>query len=415
MLTRFHKVLLGALVVQLILVVIVLTRSDDNAALKERALLPGFDVAKVTRVQVFANGEAKAIDLVKRDASWVLASSFDYPVDPAKVTDLLTPLAKVSAAAPLATQAGRHKQLRVADGDFERKLIITRDGKDLTVFIGSSAGIRRAAFRIGGDDKVYAVTGISATTAGNEPRLWVDPSYVKIPRDEIAKLVVQRDGTTVELTHSPTPPTAGGGAGGGSAAGAGSGSAGAGSGSAGAGSGSAGAGSGSAGAGSGSAAEPPPGPPAADKWWVSIRGTPVTFAAGESLDDATIDRLASGLGTLDLSAPADPKRDASKPTATITIERKAGTSTVPPTVLDVILDGDLYWVRDRSLPRAVLIDKSRLDELVKIDRDKVVKKPAPPAPATPPTPPGGLPPGFPPGMPGMGSAARPPGAPVSPH
>ena len=36
-----------------------------------------------------------------------------------------------------------------------------------------------------------------------------------------------------------------------------------------------------------------------------------------------IDRLVGDLSALDLTAPADPKRDASKPTATITIERKA--------------------------------------------------------------------------------------------
>jgi hypothetical protein len=51
-------------------------------------------------------------------------------------------------------------------------------------------------------------------------------------------------------------------------------------------------------------------------------------------------------------------------------------------------------VHDRSRPRAVLVDKARLDDVVGVERDKLVKKPPPPAPATPP------------GA-GSGSAARP--------
>src|SRR5439155_21912820 len=123
-------------------------------------------------------------------------------------------------------------------------------------------------------------------------------------------------------------------------------------------------------------------------------GGPVTRAAGKPIDDTPIDRMVNQAATIELSSPADPKRDASKPTATITIDRKAsGTSTPAPTVIELILDGTSYWVHDRSVPRAVLVDKGRIDELVNIDRDKVVKKPAPPPP-----PPAGA---------GSGSAAHP--------
>src|SRR5262245_70396 len=152
MLTRFHKILIAVLVAQLILTVIVLTRGDDSGVMKEHSLIAGFDAAKVTRLQVFgeagkppAKPEAgkpdptKPIDLVKRDANWVMASSFDYPVDQTKVNDVLSPLAKLAATAPIATQASRHKQLRVADADFERKLVVTADGKDITLYVGGPA------------------------------------------------------------------------------------------------------------------------------------------------------------------------------------------------------------------------------------------------------------------------------------
>jgi hypothetical protein len=392
MLTQFHKILIAALGVQLVLAVIVLTRGDDSAALKEHPIIAGFDAAKVTHLQVSGKpaGAAdpakpdagKPIELAKRDKDWILASGFDFPVESKKVDDVLSPIAKLSAAAPIATQAARHKQLHVADDDFERKLVISAGGKDITLFIGGSAGARRTAVRLGGDDRVYAVTGLNAFSIGSEPRLWIDTAYVKIPRDEVAKLVVQRDGKAVEMTKAAPPPPAA--AGSGSAAGSG-------------------AGSGSA-AGSGA-------PPAAEHWSATIGGEPIALAAGESFDEPSFDRLAGDVATLDLSAPADPKR-AGSPTATITIERKAtGSSTAAPTVIDVIADGTSYWVHDRSLPRAGLVDKARLDDVLAVGRDKLVKKPPPPAPAPQPRagPGSGSAAGYaPPGPPGAAGLAPPP-------
>lgn len=384
MLTRFHKILIAALAVQLVLAVILLTRGDQSAAQKEHPIVAGFDAAQATRVQVFGSGEgAKPIDLVKKDKDWVMASGFDYPVAQAKVTDVLSPIAKLAAAAPIATQTSRHKQLKVADNEFERKLVITSGGKDLTLFIGAAAGARRTAVRLGGDDNVYAATGLSTAAIATEPRLWVDPSYVKVAVDDIAKVTVKRDDRTLELAREapPAAPAAG------SSEGSGS------------------------GAGSGSAAAPSP--PAPEHWMASISGAPVTPAAGETLDEPTITRLIGQAANVEVAAPADPKRDASKPTATITIDHKAsGTSTAAPTVVDVIADGNSYWVHDRSQPRAVMVDKVRIDDLLNADRDKLIKKPPPPAPAVAPGAAGPGPhPGMPPGMPGMpGMPAGHPGA-----
>jgi len=365
MLTRFHKVLIAALAVQLVLIAIVRTRGDDNVALQERPVVAGFDAANVTRLQVFAGGPAaagKPIDLVKRDAGWVLASGFDYPVDAAKVADVLAPIGKASAAAPLTTQAARHKQLHVADGDFERKLVITSSGKDLTLYLGGPAGARRTALRVGGSDDVFAVAGLSASTVSGEARGWLDPSYVKIAANEISKVVVQHDTTTVELTRpAPAAPPA---------------------------------------AGSGSAAPAAPGP-----WSAAVGGAPVVPAAGESLETSAIDRLVSTVATIELNAPADPKRDASKPTATVTIERRAtGAATPATTVIDIIADSASYWVHERGAAHAVLVDKWRLDNVVTISRDKLINKPVP---ATIPPPPAAQ--RATPGGPGSAAASPGPG------
>lgn len=320
MLTRFHKVLIALLVVQLGLAIVMLTRTDDSAARKPRPVLAGFDAAKVTKLSVFAsNGTKPALEVARQGSGWVLTSSFDYPVTESKVTDLLASLAKMSAASPIATQASRHRQLRVDDAEFERKVVITAGGKDTTIFVGGQAGSRRTAVRLGGDSRVFAVSGPSAWSIGSEPRDWVDASYLQVPKDDVAKVTIEHDATTVELARD------------------------------------------------------------GDKWSASIGGAPIALAAGETLDAGAIEQIVGSASSIELAAPADPKRDASHPTATVTLTRKAkaGTSAAP-VVVDIIADGSSYWVHDRASPRAVLVDKSRLSEVVEVTRDKLVKKPEPP-------------------------------------
>lgn len=327
MLTKLNKILIGALVAQLLLVVFVMTRGEEAAAV-EQPLLAGFDVATVTRVQVFSGDKPKPLDLVKRGNDWVIASHFDYPADASKVSTALGPLAKLAAAEPVATSSTRHKQLRVGDADFDRKLVVTTNGKDITLFIGGQAGLRRTAVRIGAAEPVFGVAGISASTFGFEPRDWTQGDYYSTPSAEITKLAIQREGKSLELELQP-------------AAGAGSGS----------------------GTGSGSAV------PTEPTWKVTIDGTPVTLAAGETIDTFAIRGILGDVSKIN-GTPADPKRDASKPTATITITRANGTD-----VLDVILVENVsYWVKWRNIPRAVSVDKDRLASALEADRSKLVTK-----------------------------------------
>src|SRR5688572_462599 len=171
MLTKTNKILLALLAIQVLLAGYVLVvRSDENVVLQEEPLLAGFDAAAVTKLQIHAGGKTKPIELVKRGADWVIASHFDYPADPIKVEAALSPIAKLAAAEPVATSASRHKQLRVAEAEFDRKLVVTAGGTETTIFVGGPAGLRRNAVRLGSDERVYGVAGISASTYGSSAR-----------------------------------------------------------------------------------------------------------------------------------------------------------------------------------------------------------------------------------------------------
>ncbi|MBX3156084.1 MAG: DUF4340 domain-containing protein [Deltaproteobacteria bacterium] len=363
MLTRLHKILIGLLAVQLLLVfVFVVGGGGGSSSTVEKPLLAGFDAAKVTRIQVFGPGvdAARPVDLVKKGAEWTLASGYDFPVEPKHVEDLLGAIGKMAAASPVGTKAARHRQYKVADDEFERRLVIgVEGGGDTTVYVGGNAGPRRTAVRLGGDDRVYAVTGLSASAAGTDPGAWIKAEYTKGATDDVAAVTIVHDGKPpIELKRLAVDKPD---------------------------------------AGSGSDTAPDP---LAPKWAASIGGAPVEPGPNEKLDADTIEQAVGAVVNFNASAPGDPKRDASRPAATITVVRKAdkiGAS--PTTTFDVIADGERYWLKARDLPRAILVEKSRLTSVMELTRDKLIKKPPPPAPKQPDEPgPGGdeLPPVPPP-------------------
>jgi hypothetical protein len=372
--TRGNKILAGLLAVQLVLAIVMLTRDRGGGLAAPAPLTAGLDAKAVTRVQIFAKrdktatGDDKpALDLAKKGDAWVMASGFDYPVDATKIDTLVGNLARLQSRGPITTSAARHGQLGVADGGYERKLIITTAKGDQVFLVGGPAGAQRTAVRVGTGAAVHAVPSkdLSAWSIDTQAKGWVTGSYLEVPKDEVVAVTVKTAKGTVELDRST------------------------------------------------------------GSWLVTENGAPYQLGAGESINTLAIDTAVAKATRLELAAPGDPARDAASPTATITIRSKppapapaptsdgdAGVEAAPPApasvpdrVIDVVADGERYWVRERGNPRAVLVDKLALDDVVQLGRDKLVSTTPPkgaplPGAAQPPGP--GQPPMDIPGMPSPG-------------
>jgi hypothetical protein len=334
--TRGNKILAGLLAVQLVLAIVMLTRDRGGGLAAPAPLTAGLDAKAVTRIQIFAKREKTAtgedkpvLDLAKKGDAWVMASGFDYPVDATKVETLVGNLARLQSRGPIATSAARHGQLGVADGAYERKLIVTTAKGDQVFFVGGAAGAQRTAVRVGTGAAVHAVPNkdLSAWSIDTLPKGWVSGSYLEVPKDEVVAVTVKTAKGSVELDRST------------------------------------------------------------GSWLVTENGASYQLAAGESINMLAIDGAVAKATKIEVAAPGDPGRDAASPTATITIRSKppapapaadgdagveAAPASVPDRVIDVVADGERYWVRERGNPRAVVVDKWALDDVVLLGRDKLV-------------------------------------------
>jgi hypothetical protein len=331
---KLNKILIGLIVVQFALAVVMLTRDDKVELATMQPVLAGFDSAQVTRIQVFdKNAETAAVDLVKTGEAWTVATAFSHPVDASKVTDLLGKLANMKSRGPMATSAVRGKQLGVDDKAFEKKLVVTTPKGDVAILVGTQTGGRSTPVRVGGSPKVYGVTGITPWAIDADPGKWIATDYVSIAKDDIAKVVIATAAGVTELERTPT------------------------------------------------------------SWQLTTAGQPVALAPGEALDPAAVDKILTKVSSIKIFKPGDPARDASAPTATVSVWLVPADPTalggdtaerLPDHVIDIVEDGENYWVHDRAAATAGMVGKEGLREVVEASRDKLVTKTAePPKPAAP--------------------------------
>lgn len=198
---KLHKTLAIVAAVQVVLVAVMWLRGGVDASVtKPHVLLPGFDASKVTKVEIEA-GSGDGVELAKQGSDWVVASAWNTPVRGTAIDGFLSALAKMSAASPIATSASKHEALQLTKETAVREVTITADGKDATLLIGKGLGGGRTAVRFANDDDAYAVSGISAASAGADVKSWMDTQVLSVAPNGIRKLAVARGGTTLTLVR----------------------------------------------------------------------------------------------------------------------------------------------------------------------------------------------------------------------
>jgi hypothetical protein len=372
-----NRILLGALGVQIALVLLFQLRSDSTTIGRLEPLLPEFKRANVTRIQVFDRtakgdedkdkaqpaakpGEKPSVVIAKQGPKWVLASHFNYPVEDQRVSDLLEKIEGLRSRGPIASGAARQKQLEVADDSYERKVVLSMGSAvDLVLYVGANAGSRQTSVRVAGQSDVHGVTGLTSFGVGAKPANWVDTSYFDVADDKIASIdLVNANGTF----HFERSGPSGG-------------------------------------------------------WTATVGGEPLKPPAGMELNTGEIGKVVSRATKIFMADPADPKRVVDKPLATVTLHVKQEQAAAahgeesPTSKLETVVDRtlelastdqkDRTYVHEKGRPQAVLVDALSVTDLAEVSRDRLLAKIGEKKPDASPgegMPAEGMPEGLPPGL-----------------
>ena len=194
--TMINKILVAVLVVQVALIVVLRSGSGGKGVPDLVPVLAGFDADAVERIRLSASDDATSIELVRSGGDWQLASHFDYPVNAVSAIELLGKLASTKSRGILTNNVARQKQLGVADDGYERKIEIDAGGKTTVLYLGNTAGTRKAAVRVGGSDAIYAASGISAGAIRPDPAAWITTQYFKLEQGSVTSMdIANANGT----------------------------------------------------------------------------------------------------------------------------------------------------------------------------------------------------------------------------
>lgn len=187
---RLQQILLAILVIQIIGAVIVFMPRSTNA--QSDPLLTEYKADEVVKISI-DDYEKNHADLIKDGSNWVylLPSQDTFPLEADKAKKVLDQLGQAKNNRMVTRTVTSHKQLKVAEDDFVRKIILEmKDGKKTTIFVGTQPGGKTSHVRIDGQNEVYLI-GLDSYDFGATANNWIDTTYVNIPGDTITSMSVK--------------------------------------------------------------------------------------------------------------------------------------------------------------------------------------------------------------------------------
>lgn len=192
---RWITILGVLLAIQLGLAAFIHFNAGGDFAARDGEALVQADQARVDRIVIEAQRQP-ALVLEKKDGTWRLPGHYDFPASSDRVQQLLDKLAGLKPRLPVATSGSAAERFKVADADFERKLVLA-GGKETfaTLYLGDSPGFRRIYARTDGSDAVYEVE-FGVHEASVKPDDWADRGFLRVKEEEVTR--AELPGITLE-------------------------------------------------------------------------------------------------------------------------------------------------------------------------------------------------------------------------
>lgn len=198
-LSKGNQILAAVLVVQIILAVVVLWPRGAVTAGGE-GLFGELEAAQINRVSI-TDTEGTTIEIAREAGEWVLASGGDYPAKGDAVTDFLDKLVAMTDSRLVAEKATSHRQLKVADDDYNRLVEFSlEDGTQHAFYVGSAPSYGVAHIRVVGEDETYLISNLTLSDVSVSASTWVDTVYFSIPGDEIVGVTVENPQGTFDFS-----------------------------------------------------------------------------------------------------------------------------------------------------------------------------------------------------------------------
>lgn len=187
---RHQQILAGVLVLQILLVVVVFWPKPASTGVG-KPLFTGVALDDIVSLTI-ADDQGHRIAMEKQGEAWVVPGAGDYPVQSAAVTATLSKTLQLETGTVVARTLASHKQLKVAENNFVRRVIFeTSDERAYILYLGSSPSYGATHVRLEGQDETYLTRSISSYDLNATANSWVKTEYVSISPQEVTAMTVE--------------------------------------------------------------------------------------------------------------------------------------------------------------------------------------------------------------------------------
>jgi len=138
----------------------------------------------------------EVFELVRRKDGWVATSHYDVPVKDGALDELLDHLSDAEVRYPVVTRSVQHESLSVAEDRHERRVHVGPDDGGATLLYGAAQGTA-AHVRRAGEDEVYRVRGLRATSIPDSASRLFELQVVDVDLASLATVELLEDGRTL--------------------------------------------------------------------------------------------------------------------------------------------------------------------------------------------------------------------------
>lgn len=199
---RQNQILAGILILQVALAAFMFWPGRNATA----AVAPLYTGTTVDDIQAITVSEKdKSIKVVRSGDGWVLPEAENFPVTAVQASDVISKVLTVDTRRLVASNPTSHSRLEVTEDKFVRRVDLeTKDGKTLTLYVGSAPSVRSTNVRRADSDNVYLTSSLSADNLHTDFASWINTTYLAIPETDIQALTIENAHGKLQFTRPTT-------------------------------------------------------------------------------------------------------------------------------------------------------------------------------------------------------------------
>lgn len=199
---RRNLYLLLIILALLVIIALIMERPFGRGRKKEElALFPGFDRAKVEKIEITENGET--VELKREGDEWVVSTAKGYPADNIAVNRMFDEMDEMTSKELISENPDKHPKFKVNKDGIEVKML-DKEGKTVAHFFVGKIGpdyistyVRRADSK-----KVYLIPRTLRPVFGKGKTGWCDKEVISFNIDDVSQIDLEDSGTSISLKRT---------------------------------------------------------------------------------------------------------------------------------------------------------------------------------------------------------------------